>query len=355
MPDPDRLAARLRAVVLVASAVLLLALAFAPQGDAQPILRRLNDLVRSSGVVAQSAQAAGTAQAEESGELPSLHNILQALKLRVEQRAPAILAELLAALLVFTFFYLLQRAAVRVLERVLHRAHADPAVSGLGIKLTRYLLLGVGLLSALQQLGVQVTSLLAGVGIAGLAVGLAAQDTIANLLGGFMLLLERPFRIGDSVTVAGTSGQVLEIGLRSTHLRTADVRDAFLPNREIISRVIVNHTLTPQLRIDLPIGVGYAADLDRVRQVLLGTLAEHPQIADEPPAQVVVTGLGDVTVSLELRFWLRSSRDETGVRFEILEKAKKALDAAGIGLPAHTRVVRVGAHKPVAIERTPSS
>jgi small-conductance mechanosensitive channel len=333
-------------LVLAGAALVLLAVAFAsPYGGAQPLARELQRLANPSPAVNADAVVGGASSGatvvDDDFEWPRPRQIARALRARVEQEAPVLFAELLAALFVLGFFYLLQRAVVRILHGVLLRTHADPAVSSVGIKLTRYVLLGVGVLTALQQIGVQVTSLLAGVGIAGLAVGFAAQDTIANLIAGFTLLLEKPFRIGDSVTIAGTSGQIIEIGLRSTHLRTVDVRDAFLPNKEIINGLIVNHTMTPQLRLDLPIGVSYEADLDAVRKLLLAVCAGHPLIADQPAPQLVVVALGDSAVNLELRIWLRAGRDDTGVRFEILEKAKKALEGAGIEIPFPQRVVRV--------------
>ncbi len=350
MAEPGTSGRLLRVRIVVALILLAAALGTA-NGGAQPLVRKLNELARSAAPdvtagASSTAQpaggfAAGTASGVDDNALPRPREIARALRARIEQELPILLAELVAALVVFAFFYLLQRALVRLLRGVLERTHADAAVSSLGIKLTRYVLLGVGLLAALQQLGVQVTSLLAGVGIAGLAVGLAAQDTIANLIAGFTLLLEKPFRIGDHVTIAGTFGQIVEIGLRSTRLRTVDMRDAFLPNKEIITQLIVNHSMTPRLRLDLPVGVSYAADLDRVREVLIAQTEGHPMIMDEPAPQAVVVALGESSVNLELRFWLRSGRDESGVRFEILEKVKRALDAAGIEIPFPQRVVRV--------------
>jgi len=119
------------------------------------------------------------------------------------------------------------------------------------------------------------------------------------------------------------------------------VRDAFLPNKEIITKLIVNHTMTPQLRLDLPLSVSYEADLDAVRTLLLAVPAKHPLIAEQPAPQLVVVALGDSGVNLELRIWLRAGRDDTGVRYEILEKVKKALDGAGVEIPFPQRVVRV--------------
>ena len=338
----------LRARIVVA--LVLLALAFVTaNGGAQPLVRKLNELARSAPPRASAGAGADHAGGIASGSafvatddaMPRPGEIARALRAKVEQQTPVLLAQLVAALVVFGFFYLLQRVIVRLMRQTLRRAHADTAVSTLGVRFTRYTLLGIGVLAALQQLGVQVTSLLAGVGIAGLAVGLAAQDTIANLIAGFTLLLEKPFRIGDNVTIAGVAGEVVDIGLRSTRLRTVETRDAFLPNREIITKVIVNHTMTPDLRVDLPVGVSYSADLDRVREVLLGVVVGHELIHDQPAPRVVVVALAESTVNVQLRFFLRSGRDEPSVRYEILERMKKALDAAGIEIPFPQRVVQV--------------
>src|SRR4029450_1015091 len=158
---------------------------------------------------------------------------------------------------------LLHRLAKRAFANALRDSKADPALHSLGLRLTRYVFFGFALLMAANQLGFQVGSVLAGLGIVGVALGFAAQDLLANLIAGFTILWDRPFRIGDVVVIAGTRGTVTDIGLRSTRLRTQDVRDVILPNRDGINETIINLTSTPELRVDLPIGIGYREDLRR--------------------------------------------------------------------------------------------
>ena len=251
------------------------------------------------------------------------------------------LPRLLAALLVLLVFALLHRLVGRGLSNALRQSKADPALRSVGLRLARYVIVGFALLMAGNQLGFEVGSVLAGLGIVGIAIGFASQDLLANLIAGFTILWDRPFRIGDIVTIAGTQGSVTEIGLRSTRLRTVDVRDVILPNKDVINEKIINHTSTPELRIDLPIGVGYGEDLRRVREVLLRAAEGHAEIAEFPGPQVVVVALGESAVQIELRFFLRDARAERNLRAEMLEAAKLALDAAGIELPFPQRVVRM--------------
>jgi small conductance mechanosensitive channel len=164
-------------------------------------------------------------------------------------------------------------------------------------------------------------------------VGLAAQDSLANLVAGLTILWDRPFHIGDNVTIAGIYGQVRQIGLRTTRLVTVDQVDAILPNKMVINEKILNHTLTPNLRVNVPVGIGYGADIGAARQALLAAVAGHAQIAADPAPKVVVKALADSAVELELRAWLKDPHREREVFFELLELAKVALDRAGIEIP----------------------
>jgi len=207
------------------------------------------------------------------------------------------------------------------------------------LKLSKFIILAFGLIMAAGQLGFQIASVLAGLGIVGLAVGLAAQDTLANLVAGITILWDRPFRIGDNVTVAGTFGSVQAIGLRTTRILTNDRIDAILPTKTIINEKILNHTRTPQLRVGIPVGIGYGEDLERAREVLVAAVAGHPQVLADPPPKVVVKELGDSAVVVEVRVWLRDPHAESEVRLDLLERAKLALDKAGIEIPFPTQTV----------------
>lgn len=247
----------------------------------------------------------------------------------------------ITGVIVFLFFWLLSRFAMRLVRRLAQRARSDEALRDLLVPLTRFAVLAIGVLMALDQMGFEVRSLIAGLGIAGLAVGLAAQETMANIFAGFAILWDQPFRIGDTVTMAGNQGQVTEIGLRSTRLRTFDQREVILPNKEVIQQPIVNHSRAPAMRIDAALPVAYGVPVERVREVLLAAARSGLPVLESPEPQVVVTALADSGVTVELRVWVADPLDPSSSRFLLLEVAKRALEEAGIEIPFPQRVVRV--------------
>lgn len=249
------------------------------------------------------------------------------------------LPSFVAAGLILVAFFFLNRLAAGMLGRVITKAGAEPAVQEIALRLTKYTIIAVGLVMAASQLGIQVASLLAGLGVVGLAIGLAAQDTLANLVAGITILWDRPFRIGDNVTVTGTFGKVEEIGLRTTRIRTVEQLDTILPNKEIINATIVNHTLNPMMRLAIPVGIGYGEDTREARRVLLDKVSGHALILDDPAPQVVVTALGDSAVDLELRVWLRDPFAEREATCVMTELAKVTLDEAGIEIPFPQRTL----------------
>jgi small conductance mechanosensitive channel len=251
------------------------------------------------------------------------------------------LPSLLAALLVLIAFFVLHRVVAGILRRLMARTRADPAVQDIAARLSKYAILGLGLVMAASQLGINVASLLAGVGILGLALGLAAQDSLSNLVAGLTILWDRPFRIGDHVTVSGTFGKVQEVTLRTTRIRTVDQLDAILPNKEIINQQIVNHTLNPMMRLGIPLGIGYREDTRRAREVLLAAVQGHELLLEKPEAKVVVTALAESSVNLELRVWLRDPYTEREATFAMIELAKIALDEAGIEIPFPQRTLHL--------------
>jgi small conductance mechanosensitive channel len=247
----------------------------------------------------------------------------------------------ITGLFVFLLFWVLARLAARVVRRLTERAHSDEAVRDMLVPLTRFAVLAIGVLMALDQMGFQVGSLLAGLGIAGLAVGLAAQDMMANIIAGFAILWDGPFRLGDTVTMAGHQGQVSEIGLRSTRLRTFDQREVILPNKDVIQQPIVNHSRAPAMRVDAAVQVAYGTAIERVREVLLAAARNGLPVLASPEPQVLVTALGDSGVTVELRVWVADPLSPASSRNLLLEVAKRALEENGVEIPFPHRVVRV--------------
>lgn len=259
---------------------------------------------------------------------------------------------LIKALIVLLAFYLFYRALAGVIGGVLRRTHADPSARTITLRLLRYTLLGLATIMALGQLGFNIASVLAGVGIAGLAIGLAAQETVANLIAGLTILWDRPFRVGDNVTIAGTFGKVRSIGLRTTRIQTVERLDCILPNREVIEQKIINHTMSPETRLPVRVGIAYREDTRKAREVLLAAVRGHELILDEPAPVVVVTALGESSVTLEIRVWLKDPYSEREAHFDLLEIVKIALDEAGIEIPFPQRTLHFGpGAMPLRIEK----
>ena len=343
MPHPCRLIPPLLAVLLVVTAACL-----APRAGLAQV-----PLPESLGGPAQEEPAEGEA-AEDEGifpDEPPERTILTEeifnpdawpdLGRRFVVRLIDWLPSLLAALVVLALFYVLHRVVAGLLRRVMSRTRADPAAQDIAARLTKYAILGLGVVMAVNQLGINVASILAGVGIIGLALGLAAQDSLGNLVAGLTILWDRPFRIGDNVTVADTFGKVQEIGLRSTRIRTVEQLDAILPNKEIINQKIINHTLNPMMRLGIPVGIAYREDTREARRVLLEAVKGHELLLEKPEPQVVVTALADSSVNLELRVWLRDPYTEREATFAMIEAAKIALDEAGIEIPFPQRTLHL--------------
>lgn len=275
--------------------------------------------------------------------LSSLASLLEEL--------PDLLVALVKAVLVLAAFWLLYRLLIGLLGSVLRRSDADPSVLTIATRLTRWVLVTFAAIMAASQLGFQVGSLLAGLGIVGLAIGLAAQESLSNLVAGLTLLLDRPYRVGDNVTIADTFGQVQEIGLRTTRILTVERLDTILPNREIVNQKIVNHTSNPDLRLGVAVAIAYREDTREARRVLLAAAQEHDLIRDEPAPEVVVTRLADSGVELELRVWLRDPHREREALCVFTELAKVALDEAGIEIPFPQRTLHFGSGTfPLAVE-----
>lgn len=245
----------------------------------------------------------------------------------------ALAGKLVAALLILAAFALLYRAVRSGLRPMLDRSRLEEDATGLLLAILRFMVLGLGVIVALDQLGVNVTGILAGLGVAGLALGFAAQDTLANFIAGVTILWDRPFRVGDRVEVDGEFGQVKRITLRSTRIHTNQNKVVIIPNQNVMNNKIVNHTMQASLRLDVPFGIAYKEDIDRTRELVLELTRGDDRLRERPAPAVVVTAMADSAVMLELRLWLKNPHSEVPLEFEYLEKIKKALDGAGIEIP----------------------
>jgi small conductance mechanosensitive channel len=242
--------------------------------------------------------------------------------------------KLLAALLVLLAFWTLLRITQPPFRSVLRRADfADALVHLLVDNVYRIVLLGFGLIMAASQLGINVGAALAGVGVAGIAIGFAAQDSVANTIAGFLIFWDKPFQVGHIVSTQGEYGEVARITMRTTRIRTPNNTYVVLPNRKIIEDVLVNHSMFGHTRVDVPIGIAYKERVDAAREVLLTVARDQPDVLSDPAPEIVMTELGASSVNLEVRVWTSDARLERPVLVRVLEASKTALDTAGIEIP----------------------
>lgn len=258
-----------------------------------------------------------------------------------------------SALAVLLLGLWIARRLVRLIDRALARMGYDPILSSFLHNLAYSTLLVVVLVAALDQLGVPTTSLLALIGAAGLAIGLALKDSLANIASGVMLIALRPFRAGDYVNIAGIDGTVEQVRVFQTVLRTIENHEVVLPNSQITSVPIINFTARPQRRIDIPLGISYDADVRDARTVLLAIAQAHPKVVAEPASDVIVTGLGDNAVNLILRAWVETP-DFALTRSDLFEAAHRELGLAGIGIPYPQRELHVRLPEGLTITRAPA-
>ncbi len=241
---------------------------------------------------------------------------------------------LVKAVFVFILFYAVYRVLFSLLKSVLQRSRrVDTGLQELVLKSFRVAMLTFIFIMTLAQFGINVAGLIAGLSIIGLAVGFAARDTLENFFSGLTILLDRPFRVGDQVEVDGTYGTVMEISLRSTRLRTLNNTVMVMPNVQMINQKLINHAMLRLTRVQVAFGIAYKENIDAARAAVLATVEGDERFDPDHPAKVVVTELGDSSVNMELRVFLTDPSHEVPVRFEYVEKVKKALDAVGIEIP----------------------
>ena len=204
--------------------------------------------------------------------------------------------------------------------------------------IARYALLGFAVVFVLARFGIQTASLVAVIGAAGLAIGLALQGTLANVAAGVMLVIFRPFKIGDFVELGGFSGTVTGVGLFTTELVTPDNIQIILPNGQVFGAAIKNYSFYDTRRVDMVFGVSYGSNLKDAEAILQRLIDEDDRILATPEAFLKVTNLGDSSVDFTMRVWV-SACDVWDVKFDITLRAKDALDAGGIVIPFPTTTV----------------
>ena len=247
---------------------------------------------------------------------------------------------LLGALLILLLGAWLAARLANFTQRALHRAKVDDTLGGFLRNLVYGVLVAVLVAMALAALGVSPAPMVAALGTAGLAIGLALQGSLSNLAWGVLLIMFRPFRVGDYVTAGGIDGTVQSINLMHTLLVLPDNREAIVPNAKVGSDAILNFNRLGTRRIDLKIGVGWRDDLEQAMAALRQVLADEPRVLAEPAPGVWVDGIAGQTVTLVLRGWVKSP-DVWATQTALLRAVKKRIDAGELSLPATAHEVSV--------------
>jgi small conductance mechanosensitive channel len=240
----------------------------------------------------------------------------------------------LQSLAAFLLLYVIYRVLYLTLEQALDRSdNIEPGLQSLLLKTFRvvsFFFIGT---VVLDQLGVNVAVLVGGLGIAGIVAGFAARDSLENFIAGVTVLVDKPFQVGDYIEIDGQYGQVDEITLRSTRLRTVRNRIMVLPNTYMITQQLMNHTKRNVLRIDIPFGIAYKEYPEEAREALLPLFEGDDRVLSEPAPTVVVTEMADSSVNMALRFYTRDPSQEVPLRWEYTEKVRETLREADIEIP----------------------
>jgi small conductance mechanosensitive channel len=236
------------------------------------------------------------------------------------------------AIAIFVVGKIIARQISKLIQRGMQHAGSDPILVGFIGNVSYGILLVAVVLAAIDSLGVNVTSLLAILGAAGLAIGLALKDSLSNFAAGVMIIIFRPFRIGDYITAGGTAGVVDEIGLFATMMHTPDNQRIIVPNSSIIGGNITNTSALPTRRIDLVFGIGYDDNIGQARDIIMSVIEADERILADPEPGVAVSELGDSSVNLNVRPWV-NSEDYWPVRADLLETIKVRFDEVGISIP----------------------
>jgi len=228
----------------------------------------------------------------------------------------------------------------RVVRRILEKSKADEAIVGFVGGLTYVLILTFAVLAALAKFGIQTASFVAVLGAAGFAIGFALQGSLANFAAGVLILVLRPFRIGDYIDGAGVAGTVKEIQLFTTILATPDNVKIMVPNSKLFGDTIKNFSAFDIRRIDLVIGIAYSSDIQKAYDTINNLMKEDERILSDPSTQIAVSELADSSVNFVARPWVKKD-DYWPVKFDLTRKIKESFDANGIEIPFPQRVVHM--------------
>jgi small conductance mechanosensitive channel len=236
------------------------------------------------------------------------------------------------ALAIFYIGRFVVRMVTKILRKGMQKQEVDKTLETFVCNLMSSILMAFVVIAAISQVGVQTTSLIALIGAAGLAVGLALQGSLSNFASGVLIVLFRPYKVGDFIEGAGIAGSVEEVQILTTVLKTGDNKRVIVPNSQIMDSIITNYSANDRRRVDMVVGVSYEDNLDTVRKTLEELVAADERILKDPACTIAVSELADSSVNFVLRPWVATA-DYWGVKFDLTEAIKKRFDEVGISFP----------------------
>ena len=252
--------------------------------------------------------------------------------------------KVIAAIVVFIVGRWIAKGLTKFAENVMNKRQVDPTIVSFVANMTYIALLVFVVLAALGQLGIQTTSFIAVIGAAGLAIGLALQGSLANFAAGFLMIIFRPFKVGDYIEGAGVAGTVEATQIFTTQLKTPDNKTVIIPNAALTAGNITNYSAKGTRRVDLVFGIGYGDDIDHAKKVIMDVLAKEERILKDPTTTIGVVELADSSVNFAVRPWVKVD-DYWNVYFNLTENIKKSFDSEGISIPFPQRDVHMYEHK----------
>jgi len=239
---------------------------------------------------------------------------------------------LITAIAIFYIGRIVVRLLTRGLRKVMQAQEIDKTLESFVCNLASIVLLTFVIIASVSALGIQTTSFIAVLGAAGLAIGLALQGSLSNFASGVLIVMFRPYKVGDWVEAAGVAGTIVEVQILTTVFRTGDNKSIIVPNGQVMNSVITNYSANDQRRVDMVVGVSYDDNLDKVRATLEDLIAADDRILDDPACTIAVAELADSSVNFVVRPWVKSG-DYWGVKFDLTEAIKKRFDKEGIAFP----------------------
>jgi len=320
------------AVVLAPVIILAQLFAHLPAADPPPTTTQASSQPTSQPAVAQASHKRDLMSAMRGDTTLTLNEIVRPQFWQQSVNdfvlgALSFVPKLIVAFVLFFIFWVIYRGIRRITVGSMTRAGVDPSIRDMLSAVLRWAIMGFGCVIACNQVGIQITALLTGVSIIGIAIGFAAQETLANFIAGIVIFWDKPFKVGDWVTVDGQFGQVLRVSFRSTRVVSADGEMIVMPNTFMLAHRVANHSVHEVKRVNVQMMIPRQVSIRQARQVLLGLTETDDRIRREPAPAVVVSACDDTGTTLTLQFWIADVSFERSIFHEYLEEAKHALDA----------------------------